>query len=188
MNRIALTAVLVLISASVAPAWPAKAQMPSPYAGEQGREIKALSTKDIDDLTQGRGIGLAKAAELNRYPGPMHGLELAEPLKLSDEQRQALKAIMTRMSAEAKAVGEDLLGLERELDAGFVARTIDGQRLRALTERIGVTQGALRAVHLAAHIETATVLSREQIAQYDLLRGYAGTPAGSGAHGLHNKH
>ena len=69
MIHIALTAALFLISASVTPAWPAKAQMPSPYAGEQGREIKALSTKDIDDLTQGRGMGLAKAAELNRYPG-----------------------------------------------------------------------------------------------------------------------
>lgn len=188
MTRIALTTALVLISASAAPAWRARAQTPSPYAGEQSRAIKALSAKDIDDLAQGRGMALAKAAELNRFPGPMHSLELAEPLKLSGEQRQTLNVIMSRMSTEAKALGADLLGLERELDAAFVARTIDAQRLGALTERIGAKQGALRAVHLAAHLETAAVLSAEQIARYDLVRGYAGVPAGAAAHGAHDKH
>ncbi len=190
MSRIALTAALVLISASLAPANPARAQTPSPYAGEQSRAIKALSPKDIEDLVQGRGMGLAKSAELNRYPGPMHGLELAEPLKLSGEQREALKAIMARMSTDAKTLGAELLGLERELDAGFAARTIDAQRLSALTERIGARQGALRAVHLAAHIETAAVMSAEQIARYDHLRGYGGIriapmpESGHGGHGV----
>jgi hypothetical protein len=70
MIHIALTAALVLISASVAPAWPAKAQMPSPYAGEQGREIKALSTKDIDDLTQGRGMGSPRLPNSTDIPAP----------------------------------------------------------------------------------------------------------------------
>lgn len=119
MTRIAFAAALALIPAAIAPIGMAVAQTPSPYAIEQSREIKALSTKEIDDLTQGRGMGLAKAAELNRYPGPMHGLELAEPLKLSNAQRETLKAIMTQMNAEARAFGSELLGLERELDAGF---------------------------------------------------------------------
>jgi hypothetical protein len=44
----------------------------SPYAGEQGRAIKALSQKEVSDLLDGAGMGYAKAAELNRYPGPMH--------------------------------------------------------------------------------------------------------------------
>lgn len=70
MNRITLTTALVLISARVAPAWPAEAQTASPYAGEQSRMIKAPSPKEIDDLSQGRGLALAKAAELNRYPKP----------------------------------------------------------------------------------------------------------------------
>jgi len=187
MSRLTLTTILALFSAGLAPAAPAWAQTQTPYAGEQSRAIKALSTKEVDDLAQGRGMGLAKPAELNRYPGPMHGLELAEPLKLSGGQRQALESIKARMSAEAKALGAELLGLERELDAGFAARTIDAQRLTALTERIGARQGALRAVHLAAHIETAAVMSAEQIARYDHLRGYGSVSEAAKA-GQHKKH
>ncbi|CAD5271250.1 conserved exported hypothetical protein [Bosea sp. 62] len=187
MNRMSFSAALVLISTAIAPTGMAEAQAPSPYAGEQTREIKARSAKEIFDLAQGRGMSLAKAAELNRYPGPMNGLELAESLKLSKQQREALKAIMTRMSAEAKAVGAEVLGLERELDAGFATRMIDTQRVKALTERIGIQNGALRAVHLAAHLETATVLFTEQIVQYDLMRGYAGAPVKTPS-GDHDKH
>ncbi len=188
MSRLALTTILVLISAGLASAAPAWGQTHSSYAGEQSRAIKALSPKEFDDLAQGRGTGLAKAAELNRYPGPMHALELADLLSLSSRQRQALESIKARMNVEAKAVGGELLGLERELDAGFAARKIDAQRLKALTERIGVRQGALRAVHLVAHIETAAVMSAEQIARYDHLRGYGGNriaPMPESGHGGH---
>lgn len=175
MNSLTLTTAFVLISGSLAPAAPAGAQPQNPYAGEQSRAIKALSPKEVDDLLQGRGMGLAKPAELNRYPGPMHAFDLAEPLKLSREQQDALKAIMGRMSSEAKALGAAMIDLERDLDAAFAARTIDDRRLKELTEQIGVKQGALRAVHLAAHLETAAALSAEQIARYDILRGYSGT-------------
>ena len=54
------------------------APAPSPYAGEQTREIKALSGSDIANLRNGRGMGLARPAELNRYPGPRHVLDTAE--------------------------------------------------------------------------------------------------------------
>ena len=52
-----------------------------PYAGEQQRAIKSLSEKDIADLQAGQGMGLAKAAELNGYPGPAHVLEHADALR-----------------------------------------------------------------------------------------------------------
>ena len=52
----------------------------SAYAGQQSREIKALSDQEVKDLQAGAGMGMAKAAELNRYPGPMHALELADQL------------------------------------------------------------------------------------------------------------
>jgi hypothetical protein len=185
MPRLSVITTLILISAGLAPA---EAQTQSPYAGEQSRAIKALSPKEIDDLTQGRGMGLAKPAELNRYPGPMHALELAEPLKVSGAQRQTLETVMGRMSTDAKALGAELLGLERDLDTAFAARTIDDRSLRELTMQIGVKQGALRAVHLAAHLETSAVLSSEQIARYDLLRGYAAAPSGAAAQRPHGKH
>ncbi|WP_324131978.1 periplasmic heavy metal sensor [Bosea sp. (in: a-proteobacteria)] len=190
MTRIAMTSAFVLASVSLWPAELVWAQTASPYAGEQKRVIKALSIKDVDDLMQGRGMGLAKVAELNRYPGPMHGLELAEPIKLSREQQDALTAIMARMSSEAKALGAAIVDLERELDAAFAARTIDHRRMQELTELIGVKQGAIRSVHLAAHLETAAALSSEQIAQYDVLRGYSGigaAPVPEPVHGGHGK-
>ncbi|NIM61510.1 MAG: hypothetical protein GTO30_07610, partial [Acidobacteria bacterium] len=58
----------------------------SPYAGMEQREIKAISDDDRRRLLQGHGMGLALAAELNRFPGPKHVLELAAGLGLSDEQ------------------------------------------------------------------------------------------------------
>ena len=64
----------------------------SPYAGQQTREIKALSSTQTADLLAGKGMELAKAAELNGYPGPMHTLELATQLELSTEQKQAFLA------------------------------------------------------------------------------------------------
>ena len=52
------------------------------HAGEQQREIKALSGQDIQAYENGQGHGFAKAAELNGYPGPMHTLELASGTRI----------------------------------------------------------------------------------------------------------
>jgi hypothetical protein len=57
-----------------------------PYAGLQQRSVKTLSDEQISDLNAGRGIGLALAAELNGYPGPIHAIELAEKLHLSQSK------------------------------------------------------------------------------------------------------
>ncbi len=61
----------------------AAADTAAPYAGQQTRAIKALSPEDIAGLRAGDGMAMAKAAELNRYPGPRHVLDLAGPLALS---------------------------------------------------------------------------------------------------------
>jgi len=42
-------------------------------------------------------MGLAKAAELNHYPGPRHVLDLASELKLSEEQRLRIEQIYNTM-------------------------------------------------------------------------------------------
>ena len=54
------------------------ADLVSPYAGEEAREIRTLSEEDIRQLKNGEGWGLAKAAELNGVPGPAHLLEIAD--------------------------------------------------------------------------------------------------------------
>src|SRR6266571_4214131 len=73
------------------------AQTASPYAGQEQRAIKALSDQEIRDLLEARGMGLAKAAELNSYPGPLHVLELADELGLSDAQRASSRTLYERM-------------------------------------------------------------------------------------------
>jgi Spy/CpxP family protein refolding chaperone len=143
-----------------------------PYGGLQQREIKALGNQQIDDLRAGRGMGLALAAELNGYPGPMHVLELADRLDLAPQQRDRIQEFFVSMKAEAMAAGERLIEDEAALDRAFAGGTIDERQLRALTERIGQSQAALRAVHLKYHLTTADLLSDDQKSRYGALRGY----------------
>src|SRR5947209_3778458 len=120
----------------------------TPYAGMQTRSIKALSDQQIADLKAGRGMGLALAAELNGYPGPLHLLELADSLGLSAEQRSAIAALFSSMKAEAVPLGEKLLERETALDRTFADHTITEATLISSTQAIGETQAALRAAHL----------------------------------------
>lgn len=55
----------------------------SKYVGQEKREIKSLSETDIEELRNGRGWGLAKAAELNGLPGPAHLLEMKKAIGFS---------------------------------------------------------------------------------------------------------
>jgi hypothetical protein len=68
---------MLFFIAAVALAAAAQAQQ-RPYAGQQEREIKALSADEIKQYLAGAGMGYAKSAELNHYPGPGHALELAD--------------------------------------------------------------------------------------------------------------
>jgi hypothetical protein len=79
---------------------------PQPYAGQHQREIKALSADEIKQYLAGAGMGYAKSAELNHYPGPGHALELADKLGLSDGQRRT-RALL---SAEQVARYDTLRG------------------------------------------------------------------------------
>jgi Spy/CpxP family protein refolding chaperone len=151
---------------------PTKTATPSPYAGEQSRDIKSLSSSEIQALHQGAGMGYAKAAELNGYPGPMHVLELARPLQLSTEQRQASEQLMAQHKATARTLGNKLVDAERALDTAFVQKQIDAQRITELTQRIGQLQATLRAEHLQTHLAQTALLNPQQIASYQSLRGY----------------
>ena len=120
---------------------------------------------------------MAKAAELNGYPGPKHVLDLAQQLRLTDVQRRDVQAIFDRMSAVAKPLGGELIAQEQALDRLFAKGDITPARLVAATAAIGELQGRLRAVHLSAHLETRALLSPAQIALYEQLRGYGHSPA-----------
>jgi Spy/CpxP family protein refolding chaperone len=150
---------------------PATAQQASSYAGQQERAIKSLSAQDTQDWLDGKGMSLAKAAELNGYPGPMHTLELAAPLQLSDAQRDASKKLMMTHKDEVRRLGADLVQAERDLDQAFVKRSIDQASLKAMTQRIGELQAAIRESHLSMHLLQTAILTSKQVAQYITLRG-----------------
>jgi hypothetical protein len=171
--------VIALVIAALVSSGTAQAQT-SPYAGQEKREIKALSAQEVDDLLNARGMALAKAAELNGYPGPLHGIELAEKIGLSTDQLRAVKDLKMREEAEAKPLGAEIVAVERELDQAFANHTIDRAKLKALTGKLGELQGRLRAIHLAAHLDTNALFSTQQIARYNELRGYATSSAPPG--------
>jgi hypothetical protein len=148
----------------------------SPYAGMQTRAIKALSDQQIADLKAGRGMGLALPAELNGYPGPIHVLELADQLGLSDEQKARIKDLFNSMKAEALPLGTKLLEQEADLDQQFANHSITAESLKATTAQIGATQAELRNTHLKYHLQTAAILSAEQMQHYSMLRGYGSEP------------
>jgi hypothetical protein len=116
---------------------------------------------------------MAKAAELNGYPGPAHVLSLARELALTPDQLQQVTAIFERMSAAAKPLGAELIAHEQVLDQLFARGEITPDRLTIETAVIGELSGRLRSVHLAAHLETRAMLHPDQIALYQRLRGMA---------------
>jgi Spy/CpxP family protein refolding chaperone len=163
---------------------PALAQQ-QPYAGMEARAIKTLSEQQIADLNAGRGMGLALAAELNGYPGPIHAIELAERLQLSSDQVAKLKELFAAMKAETIPIGATLIAQERSLNEAFAGRTVTLAGLETATQQIGATQAALRAAHLKYHLSTVAVLTPEQVARYNELRGYAGNSAPAHQHRMH---
>ena len=143
----------------------------SPYAGMQARSIKALSDQQIADLKAGRGMGLALPAELNGYPGPVHVLELSDRLGLSTEQKARVQSLFDSMKAEAVPLGAKLLEQEAALDQQFASRSVTPESLKAATTAIGVTEAELRDTHLKYHLQTAQILSAEQMQHYSMLSG-----------------
>lgn len=152
-----------------------------PSHGGQPPEIKALDAAQVAGLLEGRGLGYARAAELNRYPGPMHVLELAEELSLTEEQADATRAIRAQVDARAKALGAQLVAAEAGLDRLFRTGHADAANVSAALDTIASLQAQLRGAHLLAHVEQRRLLTPGQVDRYMQLRGHEG--AAHGGHG-----
>jgi hypothetical protein len=156
----------------------------STYAGLEHRSIKALSEQQVDDLRRGRGMGLALAAELNHYPGPVHVVEASGALGLSAEQLQRTEALLGALRADAIPIGQSIITLEAELEARFASGAAEASEVEHLVMRIAETQGRLRYVHLSYHLQMRELLTPQQLVRYDELRGYA-DPDGDAHHPHH---
>lgn len=146
----------------------------SPYVGEEFRAIKSLSTKEITSLRRGDGMGFAKLAELNHFPGPKHVLNVSSELDLSPEQFDATNALFEEMRSNAIVLGEELVRAESQLDQNFADGSINSQTLQRALLDIGRIRAELRFVHLRSHLRQKQLLTPAQISKYDQLRGYAG--------------
>ena len=149
---------------------------PSRMAGQQARAIKSLSRSDVAELRSGSGWGLAKAAELNGLPGPVHLLELREEISLRPDQVEAIERVYRQMHTAAVAEGERLIELESGLDALFRNGTVTVDSLRSSLQQIEASRAQLRYIHLSAHLETPRLLTQAQIERYNVLRGYRDDP------------
>jgi Spy/CpxP family protein refolding chaperone len=159
-------------------------QAAQPYAGQQTREVASLSAEEQQGFLDGRGMGLAKSAEINGHPGPMHVLELAEELRLTPEQRRLVTAAFERMKAKAKELGEAYIEAEKAVDRAFKSGPADSTEVAARVGEANRLLGEVRLSHLLAHVEITPILTPEQRARYAQLRGYAG----GGAHEHHHRH
>jgi hypothetical protein len=162
---------LLFLAAALLPAV-AQAQGHSPYAGQHHREIKSLSDEDARQYLAGAGMGYARAAELNGFPGPMHVLELADQLGLGAEQRAATQRLMESHKAEARAIGAKRVAAEKNLDALFQSGAVSQEKLAAAVRQAAAIEGAYRLSHLDTHRRMRALLSDEQVMRYNPLRGY----------------
>jgi Spy/CpxP family protein refolding chaperone len=176
MNKLTILALLLA-------ALPAFAQN-QPYAGQQARELKSLSADEVQQHLSGAGMGYAKPAELNRFPGPMHVLELADKLALTPEQRAGTKALMDAHKAEARVIGVQRVEAERALEALFASGKVDEQALGRTVRAAATLEGEYRLSHLETHRRMHALLTEEQVTRYHHLRGY-GSGGGQG-HGMKN--
>jgi len=151
---------------------PAQAQHHGNYAGQQDRAIKALSEDETRQYLAGAGMGYARAAELNGFPGPMHVLELADKLGLSTDQRAATQKLMDAHKAEARAIGAKRVAAEKSLDELFRSGGVEQQRLAEAVRMTAQIEGEYRLSHLDTHRQMRALLSEHQVTQYNVLRGY----------------
>jgi Spy/CpxP family protein refolding chaperone len=147
-----------------------------PSAGQQERAIASLSPDELRGFLDGRGMGLAKAAEFNGHPGPMHVLELERELRLTPEQRQRVEQAFQRMKARATELGSKYVEAERALDAAFRSGSADAAIIAARVAEANRLLGEVRLAHLLAHLEITPLLTPGQRALYAELRGYGGQP------------
>lgn len=171
MKKFITTFIMILTAAQTCAAGEPHSHK-SPYAGQESNAIKSLSREDIAELKRGGGWGLARAAELNGVPGPIHLLEMKKAISLTEAQITAIKNIYTQMKAKAITQGLNLIALEEELERHFQNRTITDTILRSSLKAISEAREKLRYIHLSAHLKTPEILSEAQIRKYNDLRGY----------------
>jgi Spy/CpxP family protein refolding chaperone len=165
------TAIVVLIATALG-AGGASAQ--HGHGHGQGGGQGHLAAKSCADefaavVAEGRGFGMAFAADQNGYPGPMHVLELKDRLKLTPAQEARARELHAAVLAE-KPKSARLLEAERRLERLFVERGATDDTVRNAVADVERARADVRLVHLLAHLKTRDLLTEEQRRVYHEAR------------------
>jgi len=157
--------------------------VPPAVSAEPAGEVRTLSADRMAGLMRGAGMGYAKAADLNGWPGPLHALEMRDALGLSEAQVRAMTSLRQEMADRAVPLGRALIEAERALNRLFAAGAPSPAAVEAAVARIAEIEGRLRAVHLVTHLRAAPLLTRHQTMLYNRARHGGAAEHGGHSHG-----
>jgi len=161
----------VVVGIAITTAAAASAQHGHGGAGAEGHQMaQACATEFEKVVGEGRGFGLAFAADQNGYPGPMHVLELRDRLKLTADQEAKARDLMHAMFAESRPKSVRLLEAEARLRRLFAERVAEDAAVRAAVAEVERARSEVRLVHLLAHLKTRDLLSEDQRRLYHEAR------------------
>ncbi|HKB24812.1 MAG TPA: periplasmic heavy metal sensor [Methylomirabilota bacterium] len=161
MRRASVTAAVVTAFAALAAA--AWAQHGHGGTGAPGHQAAQACLTEFEQVVgEGRGFGLAFAADQNGYPGPMHVLELKDRLGLTPAQEARAQALMHAMFTESRPKSAALLEAEAKLRRLFAGGAADEAAVRAAAREVERLRGEVRLVHLLAHLKTRDLLTEDQ--------------------------
>jgi Spy/CpxP family protein refolding chaperone len=135
-----------------------------------GHDAEACEREFQQVVADGRGFGMAFVADRQGYPGPLHVLDLADRLALTEDQQTRVRALMTAMFAESRPKGAALLAAERRLTDLFASGRPDSASVRAAVAEVERLRAELRVLHLTKHLETRDILTPEQRRLYHAAR------------------
>jgi Spy/CpxP family protein refolding chaperone len=139
----------------------------APSEGHRAAQACADESKAV--IADGRGFGMAFAADQNGYPGPMHVLELKDTLKLTPDQERRARELYAAVRAEVPK-STRLLEAERRLERLFADGRATEDGVRAAVGEVEQARAEVRLVHLLAHLRTRDLLSDEQRQTYHRAR------------------
>ena len=163
MRRISGATTVVALAGVLGGAAIARGQHGHTGSHDEGHRVaQACATEFEQVVGEGRGFGMAFAADQNGYPGPMHVLELKDRLKLTAEQEAKMQHLMHAMFAESKPKSARLLEAEATLRRLFASQTADDAAVRAAVDAVERARREARLVHLLTHLRTRDLLTEEQ--------------------------
>ena len=145
-------------------------QAGAPGGSAGHRRAQACAEEFESVVREGRGFGMAFAADQNGYPGPMHALELKDRLALTPEQQTRMQELMDGMFAQARPASARLLEAEARLRALFAEGRAGEAAVRAAVVEVEQRRGEVRLVHLLTHLRTRDLLTDTQRAAYHAAR------------------